>query len=142
MKLADVNVLLYAANADSPSHARAYAWLDQSLAAPAGVAFSWMALLGFVRLATRPGIFPRPLPVATAFDFVRAWLSHPHARIVNPGRRHAALLEQLLRATGAGGNLTSDAHLAALAIEHGATLTSFDRDFARFEGLDFEQLRP
>lgn len=141
MKLPDVNVLIYAANADSPRYGPALKWLESAFMSPRGVAFSWVALLGFVRISTKSGIVARPITVEAALRFVRTWLSQPSARIVHPTERHEALLGRLLLTAGTAGNLTTDAHLAALAIEHGATLASFDRDFARFDGLDFERLR-
>ena len=108
--------------------------------APAGVALAWAALLGFVRVSTRRGILERPLSVDDALAAVRDWIEAPGARIVHPTASHASILGRLLIGAGTAGNLTSDAHLAALAIEHGATLVSFDRDFERFAGLDFERL--
>jgi uncharacterized protein len=131
----DVNVLLYALNSDSPQHDSAREWIESSLARPAGVGFAWPALVGFLRLATRSGIFARPLPLEDALSVVDAWLDHPRARVLAPTSRHAALLSGLLLGAGQGGNLVSDAHLAALAIEHGAELGTFDRDFERFAGL-------
>jgi uncharacterized protein len=141
MKLPDVNVLLNAVNEDSVEHAVARDWLQSAFAAPAGVGLSWLVLVGFVRLATRRGILARPLAVDDALGVMDAWLAASTARTVQPTPRHAAILRRLLLAAGTAGNLTNDAHLAALAIEHGATLASFDRDFERFEGLDFERLR-
>ena len=140
MKLPDLNVLLYATNKDSKQHRRAREWLEAAFEEPAGVGFAWAALLGFIRLATRQGILAAPLPVEDAIGVMTAWLSHPAAQIMNTTEHHAPLLARLLIGAGAGGNLTTDAHLAALAIEHGATLGSFDRDFARFTGLEFELL--
>lgn len=141
MKLPDLNVLLYAANVDSPRHEVALAWFESAFADPGGVAFAWVVLLGFIRISTRSGALAQPLTTETAFRFARAWLSQPNARIVNPTERHETLLAGLLLAAGRAGDLTTDAHLAALAIEHGATLASFDRDFDRFDGLNFERLR-
>lgn len=141
MKLPDVNVLLGAVNEASAEHARARAWIEDSFNSPAGVGLAWVALLGFLRISTRRGILPQPLKVQDALSLARDWISAPRARILNPTERHADILERLLREVGTGGNLTSDAHLAALAIEHGASLASFDRDFARFDGLRFEHLR-
>ncbi len=141
MKLPDVNVLLFAANSASAQHERARTWLESAFSEPGGVAMAWVALLGFIRLATRHGIFAKPLPVADALSVVRAWLADPRALVLHPTERHAPILAQLLMAAGTGGNLTTDAHLAALAIEHGATLGSFDRDYRRFSGLAFEALR-
>jgi toxin-antitoxin system PIN domain toxin len=131
----DVNVLLYAVNGDSPQHDSARAWIEESFSRPAGIAFAWPALIGFLRLSTRSGIFARPLPVDDALAVVDAWLEHPRAIVIAPTPRHAALLAGLLTGAGSGGNLVSDAHLAALAIEHGAELGTFDRDFSRFAGL-------
>jgi uncharacterized protein len=141
MKLPDTNVLLYAVNSDAPQHAVARDWLTGALAAPAGVALAWGALIGFIRLSTRRGILPKPLGVEDSLSIVRDWIEAPRARLVDPTPRHGPMLASLLLAAGTAGNLTNDAHLAALAIEHGATLASFDRDFDRFEGLLFERLR-
>jgi uncharacterized protein len=138
MKLPDVNVLLYAANADSTHHTEAKVWVESSFAATSGVGFAWVVLLGLIRIATRSGVFERPLPVERALAFVHAWLADPAAAILKPGDRHESLLARLLVGAGTAGNLTTDAHLAALAIEHGATLASFDHDFTRFPGLDVE----
>lgn len=141
MKLPDLNVLLHAVNAASEEHASARAWLEATFNAPAGVGLSWVALLGFIRLATRRGILAKPLSVEDALAMVDDWLTAPGARVLNPTERHGAILARLLVAAGTGGNLTTDAHLAALAMEHGATLASFDRDFERFAGLAFEPLQ-
>jgi toxin-antitoxin system PIN domain toxin len=143
MKLLDVNLLLYAVNENAALHSRAKAWLQKTLSGVETVAFSWNVLLAFVRLTTRPGLFERSLPVETAFEVVAAWLGQPSATVIHPGPRHLRILRDLLTPWGTGGNLTSDAHLAALAIEHGAELCSCDRDFARFPGLRWEDpLRP
>jgi uncharacterized protein len=141
VKLPDVNVLLAAVNSSSGEHEAARSWLESAFDAPAGVGLAWVALLGFVRIATRHGILPRPLSVEQALMSVRDWIEAPRTRILNPTERHGPLFASLLLGVGSGGNRTTDAHLAALAIEHGATLTSFDSDFERFAGLDFERLR-
>jgi hypothetical protein len=135
MMLPDVNTLLYAVNSSSDQHVAALKALRQSFADPRGVAFAWTALLAFLRLSTRRGIFPNPLSVDDALRVIEHWLGHPQAQVVHPGERHAQVLGRLLRSAGTAGNLTTDAHLAALAIEHGATVLTFDRDFARFEGV-------
>jgi toxin-antitoxin system PIN domain toxin len=135
MILVDANLLIYAVNQDAPLHRRAKAWLESAFSGPETVGLSWNVLLAFLRLTTRQGLFRRPLPVDTAFDLVGAWLDQPSSNVVHPGPRHLAILRDLLLPMGAGGNLTSDAHLAALAIEHGAQLCSSDADFARFPGL-------
>ena len=135
MKLVDVNLLIYAVNKDAPMHAKAKSWLEKTLSGSETVAFSWSVLLAFVRLTTRPGLFRQSLPVQTAFDLLSAWLDQPSATVLEPGPKHLEFLRNLLLVLGAGGNLASDAHLAALAIEHGAELCSCDSDFARFPGL-------
>lgn len=141
MKLPDTNVLLYAVDAQAAQHGKAVAWLEAAYASPNGVGFAWLALIAFIRLTTRQGILPKPLSVDEALGLVRDWLAHSRARILQPTDAHERVFGDLLRAVGKAGNLTNDAHLAALAIEHGATLASFDRDFDRFDGLDFERLR-
>ena len=140
MKLPYVNVLLYAGNEASDDHAAARDWLEHACNAAEGVGFAWVALLGFVRVSTRRGILPDPLPVEDALSVIRNWMATPRSSILNPTERHGSILSRLPVATGTAGNLTTDAHLATLAIEHGATVVSFDRDFERFAGLDFELL--
>jgi toxin-antitoxin system PIN domain toxin len=135
MILPDANALLHAVNRASDQHEAALAALRQGFDDPRGVAFAWTALLAFLRLSTRRGIFPAPLPAEDALRVIEHWLGHPRAQVAHPGDRHAEILGRLLRSAGTAGNLTTDAHLAALAIEHGATIVSFDRDFARFEGV-------
>jgi uncharacterized protein len=133
--LPDVNTLLHSVNSSANEHAAALKALRVGYDDPGGVAFAWTALLAVLRLSTRRGIFPNPLSVDEALRVIENWLRHPRAQVVHPGERHAEVLGRLLRSAGTAGNLTTDAHLAALAIEHGATVVSFDRDFARFEGL-------
>ena len=135
MQLVDANVLLYAVNERSARHEEARGWLDGSLAGGRTIAFAWVALLAFVRLATHPVVFPRPLPVDDALGVVTYWLGHPSAVVVEPTKRHPGVLAGLLHDVGAAGNLINDAHLAALALEHGCELVSYDADFARFSGL-------
>jgi toxin-antitoxin system PIN domain toxin len=116
-------------------HEPAREWVDASLSGTETVAFAWLTLIGFVRLSTNPRSFQRPWGVKKALDVVDGWLAQPAVTVVHPTDRHAAVLRDLLQPLGAAGNLTSDAHLAALAIEHGATLYSSDNDFSRFSGL-------
>ena len=140
MKTPDVNVLLYATNLNAPQHTIASHWLEAAFDDSAGIGFMWPVLVGFLRLSTKPGLLPEPLPVDVALGVIEEWLAHPHARVLVPGERHAALLARLLIGAGRGGNLVGDAHIAAIATEHGAILGSFDRDFERFAGLRFEHL--
>ena len=135
MKLPDVNLLLYAVDESSPRHAIARPWVEQLVGGPETVAFAWSVLLAFVRLTTKPQVVSEPFAVDEALDVVEGWLRRPNVVVVHPTDRHAAVLRELLTPLGAGGNLTSDAHLAALAIEHGAELCSSDADFSRFTGL-------
>jgi uncharacterized protein len=135
VKLVDANVLLYAVNSDSTEHQRCRRWLDTALSGADTVAFAWLALLAFIRLSTREGLFPTPLTVEQAMARVTAWLSAPAAVTVEPTPAHSGILGQLLTQVGSGGNLVSDAHLAALAIEHRCTVVTFDRDFSRFSDL-------
>jgi uncharacterized protein len=137
MILPDANLLLYAVNTSSDRHAVALRALRQSFDGARGVAFAWTALLVFLRLSTRSGIFPRPLSTDDGLQVIERWLAHPEAQIVHPGERHTQILGRLLKSAGTAGNLTTDAHLAALAIEHGATIATFDRDFARFDGVQW-----
>ena len=138
MILPDANTLLYAVNSSSNQHATALKALRQGFDNPRGVAFAWTVLLAFLRLSTRSGIFPRPLSVDDALRVIEHWLGHPQAQVAHPGERHTQILGRLLRSAGTAGNLTTDAHLAVLAIEHGATVLTFDRDFARFEGVQWQ----
>lgn len=132
MKVVDLNLLLYAVNQDAPQHARARAWWEQAVAEDEPVGLAWTVALGFIRLATRPGLFPRPLACGEALDVVEGWLALSNVLTLHPGERHWPVLRDLLRGAGTAGNLTTDAHLAALAIEYGATLYSSDNDFTRF----------
>jgi toxin-antitoxin system PIN domain toxin len=135
VKLPDVNLLLYAYDSEAPRHEAAREWLEETLSGAETVAFPWAVMVGFVRIATNPAIFARPWDADAALDVVDAWLAQPAVTVVHPTARHAAVLRDLLGPLGTAGNLTSDAHLAALAIEHGATLCSSDNDFSRFSGL-------
>ncbi len=137
MKLPDVNLFLYAYDSESPRQRAAREWLEETMAGTETVALAWAVLVGFVRLSTKPAVFTRPLALDVAIGFVQEWLAQSVATVVHPSDRHAAVLRDLLQPLGTAGNLTSDAHLAALAIEHGATLCSSDNDFSRFAGLSW-----
>lgn len=135
MKLLDANLLIYAANGASPHHEAARRWVNGALSASETVALPWIVLLAFVRIVTNSRVLDRPLGARAAIGYVEGWLGLPTVTTPEPTNRHTAVLTDLLERTGVGGNLVSDAHLAALAIEHGATLYSCDNDFARFPGL-------
>jgi len=137
MKLVDANILLYAVNTDAAHHERSVRWLDSALSGADTVAFAWVALLAFVRLSTKAGLFPSPLGVEGAMDRVDAWLGAAPAVVVEPTVDHQRILRDLLRPLGSGGNLVNDAHLAALSIEHRCGIVSFDNDFDRFAGVDW-----
>ncbi len=137
MILPDVNILVYAHDSRGAHHDAARAWWDDALSGDEPVALTWMVILGFVRLSTSRRMFEEPVQVQDAAAAVEAWLAQPHVRIVHPGRRHHELLFGFIRSAGVAGNLTMDAHLAALAVEHGATVFSVDTDFARFPDLDW-----
>ena len=131
----DANVLLYAVNEDAPHHTAAHSWLDTALSDREPIGFVWVVLLAFFRLSTRSGLFPRPLTLDEASGVVELWLDRPAAVVVHPSERHLSLLRGLLGSVGTAANLVNDAHLATLALEHGAEIVSFDRDFERFEGV-------
>ena len=133
MKLTDVNLLLYAVDSGAPRHREARSWLETQLSGVETFAFPVAVLLAFVRLSTQGRLFASPLTPDEAFDIIDGWLAQPCATTVVPGERHLVLVRELLEPLGAAGNLVSDAHLAALAIEHGAELCSADADFSRFQ---------
>jgi hypothetical protein len=135
VKLLDVNLLLYAVDETSPRHDSARGWLEQTLSGPETVAFAWVVLLAFLRLSTHAAVFSRPLDADEALDLIDEWLTQPCVTVVAPTDRHSAVLRDMLRSLGTAGNLTTDAHLAALAVEHGAQLCSCDADFSRFSGV-------
>ena len=135
MKIVDANVLLHAIDEQARGHDVARAWLDASLQGSEPVGFGWVVMLAFVRLSTHPAVFPHPLDVRRSTAVLQAWLAQPAAVVVDPTQRHLEILRGLVDAVGTAGNLVNDAHLAALAVEHGAEVVSFDRDFGRFPGL-------
>jgi toxin-antitoxin system PIN domain toxin len=135
VKLPDANVLLYALDDTSARHSGAKAWLDAALSGSEEVGFAWVVLLAVLRLTTKPAVFAHPLRPAEAFDIVDEWLAQPCSLVVHPTIRHAALMRGFLTAAGTAGNLTTDAHLAALSVEYGAAVCSYDADFSRFPGV-------
>ncbi|MGH2355014.1 MAG: type II toxin-antitoxin system VapC family toxin [Chloroflexota bacterium] len=137
MILPDINILIHAHNLDSRQHEQARQWWDAALSSTEWVGLPWASLLGFIRISTNRAILRDPWPVEEALQRVEAWLAQPNVRILHPTHRHAEQLARFLRGVGTAGNLTTDAHLAALAMEHGCTLYSTDADFARFPGLSW-----
>lgn len=131
----DINLLVYAYNADAPLHAAAKAWWEACLSRPEPVGIAWAALLGFVRLMSNRRVLVNPMSSREALDAGRAWLAQPNSRIIVPGPTHLDVLTSLLDSPSISADLTTDAHLAALAIEHQAELHSNDSDFSRFSGL-------
>jgi toxin-antitoxin system PIN domain toxin len=133
--LVDANVLVYAHVGSLPQHQRARAWLDGALTGPSRVGLPWPSLLGFLRLVTNPRVFQRPESMSDAWGQVSAWLDAEAVWIPQPTERHRDVFASLLAAPGMQANLVPDAHLAALAIEHGLMLCSTDGDFGRFPTL-------
>lgn len=135
MTVVDANVLLYAYDADVEQHVRAAAWLEGLFRSTEAIGLSWATLWAFLRVATNPRLRRLPASAEECFDRIGEWLSHPGVVVINPGPRHAEILERLVTKHRAVGPLVSDAVLAALAIENGATLASTDQDFSRFQDL-------
>lgn len=135
MILIDVNLLLHAYNSKAEQHERSRAWLEGVLSRPDFVRFAWLTLWAFLRIATSPRVFDRPLSTSEAEGAISSWLAQPVAGILEPGERHWEILRGLVRDGQAVGPLVMDAVLAAIALEHGATLCTTDRDFSRFSGL-------
>ena len=135
MILIDANIPLYAYDLGSARHAAAREWLERVLSSNEPIRFAIVTLLAYVRIATNPAVYERPLDTVTAIGHVRSWLERPNVEIASPSDRHWAILGDIASAGQARGPLVMDAHLAALAIEHGATLMSTDRGLARFRGL-------
>jgi len=136
MILLDANLLLYAHEADSGSqHAAASSWLERLLETEQDVRVGLAALLAFIRISTDPRIYAQPRTPADAIGIVEALLARPNVAVAAPGDRHWAILADMAASGRARGPLLMDAHLAALAMEHGATLATSDRDFTRFPGL-------
>jgi hypothetical protein len=133
--LVDANLLLYAYNPSFERHDPARRWLQKALSQSETVCFAWITLLAFLRIATNPRAFEQPLSIDEAVSIVSAWLERPMVGILEPGERHWEILQPLLISTQIRGAMVMDAELAAIALEHGATLYTTDRDFNRFEGL-------
>ena len=135
MILPDINLLAYAYNAQAPAHARARAWWEDCLSGSRPVGLAWAVMLGYLRIMTSRRVFVDPYDAREALGHIRSWLERPQVQVVQPGSRHLDLLENLVTEAGAAAGLTTDLHLAALAIEHQAELHSNDAEFSRFSGL-------
>lgn len=135
MILVDANLLLYAHNTSSPEHSAARAWFERALNCPDRIGIPWPSVLAFVRLASNPVVFRQPVTPAAAWQVAKEWLQRENVWIPTPGPTHGEVFESLLADRRATSRTLPDAHLAALAIEHGLTLCSTDGDFARFAGL-------
>ena len=139
MRIVDLNVLLYAINRDSAYHAQIREWWQDAVnSRDEPIGLPWIVLLGFLRLSTNARVFPAPLTTEQASEKVETWLGHPNIKLVRERQAHWSILKRLLGRVGAAGNLTTDAHLAALAISYGAALISCDSDFSRFRELRYE----
>lgn len=135
MIIPDINLLVYAYNSEAPHHEQARAWWEALLSAPRPVGLAWAVMLGYLRLMTSRSVRIEPFMPAEAIGHIRSWLTRPQVVVLGPGARHLDLIEGLMDAAHASGQLTTDVHLAALAIEHQAELCSNDSDFSRFPGL-------
>jgi hypothetical protein len=140
MILVDVNIPIHAINSASPHHEKLRTWWDDQLSGPSPVGLAWVVCFGFVRIMTNPRIVMPPLSVDDALKYVTSWLAQPCATIIEPKEGHWELAASLLRKAGTAANLTTDAHLAAMAIQNGCELYTTDNDFARFPGLRWHNL--
>lgn len=138
MIVPDVNLLIHAYNRSSPVHEAARVWWESLMNGNAPVGLTWIAAAGFIRITTNPRILGHPLPATKACSHVRSWLARPVVSILQPGPRHAELMFGFLESLGTAGNLTTDAQLAAIAVEFQAELQSTDADFLRFPGLKWK----
>jgi len=138
MIVPDANLLIYAHYSGASEHPRAASWLEAVLSGPEKVGLSWSTIFAFLRVTTTPKLFSRPYELGEAVSIAATWLAHGNVIVLNPTDRHWLILSDLLPKSRIRGSLIMDAHLAALAIEHGATLCTNDRDFARFPGLKVE----
>ena len=138
MILVDANILLYAEDASSPLNKKATAWWDAQLSEDQPVCLCWPVIMAFIRIATHKKVFEKPLSLSQAIKRVQSWMDQPCVRIIDPTSEHWKNLQTMLVKGQASANLTTDAHLAAIAIENGCTLYSADADFFRFPGLKWK----
>jgi uncharacterized protein len=136
--LVDANLLLYAHDQTSPDHDKARVWWDQQLSGTLPVCLCWSVINTFLRISTNRRIFSQPLELTHAVDYVQAWLGQKCVRIVAPTEQHWSTYRRLLLESQSRGNLVMDAHLAAIAIDHGCVMCSADHDFSRFKGLKWK----
>jgi uncharacterized protein len=135
MILIDANILLYAYDSSSQHHLRARRWLEKILSGPQPVRLAWVTVLAFLRISTNRKIFENAFSISEAISIVKKWLEHSTLDLLDPTERHWSILSKLLKDGQVYGPLVMDAHLAALAIEHGAKLYTTDKDFSRFDEL-------
>jgi toxin-antitoxin system PIN domain toxin len=133
--LIDANLLIYAYHSGSRDHEKARVWLEGVMSRPEPVGLAWLTILAFVRITTAPRLLARPFSLEEVISVVDEWLALPQVCLLDPGPRHWEILRGVLASAQATGPLAMDAELAVLALEHGATLCTTDRDFSRFEGL-------
>jgi toxin-antitoxin system PIN domain toxin len=136
--LVDANLLLYAYHPRAAQHAASRGWLERVLSGSELVRFAWLSVWAFLRISTNPQVFERPLSIDEAIEAVSSWLVQPSAGILEPGERHWSILTELLKESQVKGPRVTDAAMAALAIEHGATLYTTDHGFSRYGGLKWE----
>ena len=135
MILVDTNLLLYAEDSLSEHHDVCRNWWDEQLSGTAPVCLCWPVLKAFLRIGTNPRLHQRPLTLREACERVQSWMDQPCVRLIHPTEQHWSIFQAMLKTGNAAANLVSDAHLAALAVEHNCTLQSSDSDFARFKNL-------
>lgn len=135
MKLIDANLLLYAYDSSAEHHEVCKQWIEEMMSGREQVRLAWATILAFLRITTAKNILKRPLSILEALGFVSDWLAQPAVDVIDPGERHLSILSSLLKSAQARGPLVTNAHLAALAIEHGAVVCTNDKDFSRFSGL-------
>lgn len=138
MILVDANLLLYAEDSLSEDHEAARTWWDDQLSGSDPVGLCWPVLCAFIRIGTNARLHQRPLTLKEAAARVQSWFDQSCVRLIQPTDEHWKIFQQMLRTGNALGNLVSDAHLAALAVEHNCTLHSTDADFSRFKGLKWK----
>jgi len=135
VKISDANLLLYAYNESAAQHERAKYWLEERMSSPEIFGLSWQIITAFLRISTNAKAFPLPFTLEEAIEIVEDWLLQPQVKILNPTERHWEIFSRLILEGQTNGAMMMDAHLAALAIEHGAVLATTDRDFVRFSKL-------